>query len=300
MVLYIFFKKARRRLTPNLIYMINLCVSDLLFIMVLPIKIIETFLSAWTLPAILCPLFNFFHFSTIYASACFLTAVSVGRYLSAAFPIKYKIYKKPKYSFIICITLWAIVIFHVAFVFLIETTQHGSLEFFLRHHDSKMTCYGNFTAAQLNLIVPVRLEMSVVLFFLPLSLTTFCYVSCIRIFMRSYMHVKHKKRAIRVAITTLTIFIVCFGPYNISHVVGYINHESVSWRDEALLTSTCNAFLDPLIFYFLSYPMDQGFYQLWKTLKFKYSISKRKLSSVFMKVPRDDSKVGIRTISATV
>ncbi|XP_040284892.1 free fatty acid receptor 2-like [Bufo bufo] len=301
LVFYIFFKKARTRLTPNLIYMINLCVSDLLFIMLLPVKITETFFRSWTLPEILCPLFNFIHFSTIYASVFFLTAVSVGRYLSVAFPIKYKIYKKPKYSLLICLCLWTLVIAHISFVFVVETSQNGYLETFLSLTDDNMrVCYENFTDTQLAMIAPARLEFAIVLFFLPLTITIFCYASCIQILRKCCMHVKHKKRATRVAVTTLTVFIICFAPYNISHVVGFIEQKSVSWRKVALLLSTCNAFLDPLIFYFLSTSVDQGFYQAWKSLQQKYSISKRKFSSVFMKEHPDQSKARtIKTISAT-
>ncbi|XP_075046994.1 free fatty acid receptor 2-like [Mixophyes fleayi] len=298
---YIFCKKARSRLTPNLIYMINLCVSDLVFIMFLPVKIMETFQSGWTLPGVLCPLYNLIHFGTIYASVCFLSAVSVGRYLSVAFPIKYKIYKKPRYSFLICACLWIIVIGHVTFVFVLETTQNGHLEMFLSKNDNMVVCYENFTSKQLAVIVPIRLELSIVLFFLPLVITIFCYASCIRILKRCCMHAKHKKRAIRVAVTTLMVFVVCYAPYNISHVVGFIQHKSVSWRQAALLPSTCNAFLDPLIFYFLSSSVDQGFYKAWMSLQKKYSMSKRKLSSVFMKEPPDKSKAqSIKTISATL
>ncbi|KAM4652231.1 free fatty acid receptor 1-like [Discoglossus pictus] len=287
---YIFCKKARIKLTPNLIYMINICISDLVFIMVLPIKISETFLSGWTLPPILCPIYNFCHFSTIYASVCFLSAVSVGRYLSVAFPIKYKIYKKPKYSCMICVCLWAIVLVHVAIVFFLETTQNGSLAFFINIYEGKQVCYENFTDNQLNVVLPVRLELSIVLFFVPLIITTFSYVSCIRILMRSYMHRKYKKKAIRVAVTTLTIFIVCFAPYNISHIVGFVTWTSVSWRKQALLPSTCNAFLDPLIFYFLSASVNQGFYHTWKSLQLKYRISVVKFSSIFKKEQQEMSE----------
>ncbi|KAM3923149.1 free fatty acid receptor 2-like [Leptodactylus fuscus] len=301
LVLYIFFKKARSRLTPNLIYMINLCISDLVFIIFLPIKIMETFLNSWTLPGILCPLYNFVHFSTIYASALFLTAVSMGRYLSVAFPIKYKIYKKPRYSFLICISLWTIVFAHVSFVFFLETSQNGQFATFLSKIDDKLVCYDNFTREQLDLLLPTRLELSIVLFFVPLAITTFCYTRCIQILMRCCMHVKHKRRATKVAVTTLTVFIVCFAPYNISHVVGFVQRESVSWRQAALLPSTCNAFLDPLIFYFLSSSEDQGFYQTWKSLQQKYSLSKRKFSWMFMKEPPDQPKLKtIKTISETV
>ncbi|XP_053547093.1 free fatty acid receptor 3-like [Bombina bombina] len=302
LIFYIFCKKARSRLTPNLIYMINICISDLVFIMFLPIKIIETFQSSWTLPAILCPLYNFCHFSTIYASALFLTAVSVGRYLSVAFPIKYKIYKKPKYSCLICVGLWAIVFVHVSFAFLVETTQNRTLALFLTTTtDSRVVCYENFTEDQLALVVPVRFEISIVLFCLPLAITTFSYMSCIRILMRSCMHTKHKKRAIRVAVTTLTVFIICFAPYNISHIVGFALKVNVRWRQEALLTSTCNTFLDPLIFYFLSSSVDQGFSQTLKTLHIKYRASVLKFSSIFKKEQQEHLKAHhLKTISSGV
>ncbi|XP_077312242.1 free fatty acid receptor 2-like [Lithobates pipiens] len=301
LVFYIFCKKAHSRLTPNLIYMINLCITDLVFIMFLPIKIMETFFSGWTLPEILCPMYNFVHFSTIYTSVLFLIAVSVGRYLSVAFPIKYKIYKRPIYSFFICVILWALVFLHVSFVFILETTQNGYLELFLSKVNNKVVCYENFTPSQLDLIIPVRLEYSIVLFFLPLGITIFCYTRCIQILMRCCMHTKHKKKAICVAVTTVTVFIVCFAPYNISHIAGFVNHESVSWRKVALLPSTCNAFLDPLIFYFLSSTVDKGFYQAWKSLWQKYSMSKRKLSFVFGKEPPDHTETpAIITISSAL
>lgn len=37
-----------------------------------------------------------------------------------------------------------------------------------------------------------------------------------------------------------------------SHIVGFITWKSPDWRDKALLCSTFNACLDPLIFYFSS------------------------------------------------
>lgn len=48
------------------------------------------------------------------------------------------------------------------------------------------------------------------------------------------------------------VFAVCFGPYNASHVVGFIRAESEDWRELALISSTLNACLDPIIFYFSS------------------------------------------------
>lgn len=98
LALYIFYCRARVRLTPNLIYMINLCLSDLVFILFLPLKMLEKGKMDWTMPGFLCPLYNLIHFGTIYTSAGFLTAVSAGRFLGAVYPIHYQVYKKPFYS----------------------------------------------------------------------------------------------------------------------------------------------------------------------------------------------------------
>ncbi|XP_029432071.1 free fatty acid receptor 2-like [Rhinatrema bivittatum] len=294
--LYVFYKRSRVRMTPNLIYMINLCSSDLVFILFLPIKIIETSTNQWTLPAILCPIYNFFHFSTIYASACFLTAVSIGRYLGAAFPITYQMYKKPRYSFFICLALWALVIFHVALVFFIEIGLNANANFFLSTTVNGTECYDNFSEEQLKVVVPVRLELSIVLFFLPLAITTFCYAHCLRILMRSQMHASKKKRAIRVAITTMALFIVCFAPYNISHVIGFAIQDNVWWRREALLPSTCNAFLDPLIFYSLSSAADKGFLHFCKSLQKKYGPMQQNLSAAWVKAEEKKKPLTISTI----
>ncbi|XP_069497035.1 free fatty acid receptor 2-like [Ambystoma mexicanum] len=299
-VLYVFYKKARSRLTPNLIYMINLCLSDLLFILFLPVKIIATVKKEWTMPAVLCPVYNFFHFSTIYASVCFLTTVSIGRYLGTAFPISYKIYKKPRYSCYICIGLWFFVFGHCSFALVLESNNSMNTSFFLQQTDEGLQCYENFTQEQLTVIVPVRLELSIVLFFLPLLITVFCYVRCILILMQSRMHSCQKRKAVRVAVTTVAVFIVCFAPYNVSHVVGFVKWNTIWWRRMALLPSACNAFLDPLIFYFLSSAVDKGLVHFWKSLQRKYISTKHHFSSIFEAEPPNSKPQPVRAVSLTI
>ncbi|XP_006011340.2 free fatty acid receptor 2-like [Latimeria chalumnae] len=269
-------------MTPNVIYMMNLCISDLVFIMMLPIKILETIETQWILPAVFCPVYNLLHFSTLYASTTFLTAISAGRYLSVAFPIKYQLRKKPKYSCWICAILWLLVVVHVTLVFLLENiviTSNNStgITYFISTMGNSSVCYDNFTEQQLDLLAPVRLEISIVLFFLPLILTAFCYLRCIRILIRTKLSERKKKRAIALAMSTLATFVMCFAPYNISHVVGFVLHQNLWWRKLALLCTTCNAFLDPFIFFFLSSTMERTFHQCWQLLRRKWEAFKQKL-----------------------
>ncbi|XP_023249459.1 free fatty acid receptor 2-like, partial [Seriola lalandi dorsalis] len=119
--------------------------------------------------------------------------------------------------------------------------------------NNKEVCYENFTEAQLNVLLPVRLELCVVLFCIPFLICSFCYINFIRI-LSKLQHIDRRRRlrAIGMALGTLLVFALCFGPYNVSHIVGFITWKSPDWRDKALLCSTFNACLDPLIFYFSS------------------------------------------------
>ncbi|XP_074837255.1 free fatty acid receptor 1-like [Carettochelys insculpta] len=260
LALYIFHQRARARLTPNLIYMINLCVSDLAFILILPLKVLEVVQPGWSPPSLLCPLYSLIHFGMLYTSSCFLTAVSVGRYLGAAFPIRYQLCKKPLYSCLVCVAIWSLVSLHGALLFILENSLGANATLFTGNGSA---CYQEFTTEQLALLVPVRLELSVVLFFLPLGITAFCYASCIRVLIKSRLHEQKKRRAVWLAMATLSIFVLCFGPYNLSHVVGYIRGEDLWWRRLALLPGACNAFLDPLIFYVLSSDKDHHLAWVW-------------------------------------
>ncbi|XP_015263143.1 PREDICTED: free fatty acid receptor 3-like [Gekko japonicus] len=275
LALYVFYCQAKTRLTPNLIYMINLCLSDLVFVLILPLKMLEMGKAEWPMPSFLCPLYNLIHFGTIYTSACFLTAVGVGRYLAAVYPIHYQVYKKACYSCLVSLGIWFLVGSHGLLIFALETARDINSTLFAGNDTS---CFSELSEAQVALLAPVRLELSVVLFFLPLAITSFCYVRCIRVLVGSHLNKRKKQRAVRVAVATLTVFILCFGPYNISHVVGFIQREDIWWRNVAVLPSACNAFLDPLIFYFLSSAMDDGITQVWLSLRQKYSSIRLKIT----------------------
>nr|XP_056702359.1 free fatty acid receptor 3-like [Euleptes europaea] len=275
LALYVFYCRAKARLTPNLIYMINLCLSDSVFILFLPLKMLEIGRVELPMPSFLCPLYNLIHFGTIYTSTCFLTAVGVGRYLGAVYPIHYQVYKKPCYSCLVSLGIWCLVGSHGLLIFALETARDANSTLFAGNDTS---CYREFSRDQMGLLAPVRLELSVVLFFLPLAITSFCYVGCIRVLVGCHLHKRKKRRAVRVAVATLMVFILCFGPYNISHVVGFIQRENIKWRNGAVLPSACNAFLDPLIFYFLSSAMDDGIAQVWLSLRQKCTSIRLKIT----------------------
>ncbi|XP_058474359.1 free fatty acid receptor 3-like [Solea solea] len=258
-----FCRKVHRKATPIDVLLLSLTISDLVFLFCLPFKMKEAFDDmAWLLDFSLCPLIGFLFYVTIYNSTLLLTAVSVERYLGVAFPLRYSMFRRPRYAVLTSIAIWLVTSLNLSIVYIMPYVQWGRGMGGNHHNDNSTdskppppppTCYLNFTQDELDIILPFRLELFVFLFCIPLIICCFCYVNFIHILSRlPNIGRRRRLRAIGLALGTLIVFVVCFGPYNASHLVGFVRMESEDWRDTALLFSVFNSCLDPFIFYFSS------------------------------------------------
>ncbi|XP_044190722.1 free fatty acid receptor 3 [Thunnus albacares] len=254
LVLFVYLRKARKRgATPNVVYALNLCLANLVLVAWLPVKALETLLQDWRLPAPVCPIYHFFLFSSLYGSCLFITAVTVGRYLSIAFPIVYKLYRHARISCFISAALWTLVLLHLGIGLVAEGGAH-----FVSIKNNTLACYEHFNTSQLAVLLPLRLEMAIVLFIFPLIVTSFCTLQCVTLVWRSNLPPMGKRRVLTVALSTLAVFVVCYAPYNASHIVGFVLQENVEWRTYAMLTSSCNVFLEPVVMLMLSPAVSRG------------------------------------------
>ncbi|XP_073457918.1 free fatty acid receptor 2-like [Aquarana catesbeiana] len=254
---YAFLVKVRKKPSPVDILLLNLTISDLLLLMFLPLKMQEAASGMeWNMPMFLCPLTGFCYYSSIYISTLFLTAVSIERYLGVAYPIKYKLHRKPEYAIFASICFWFVAFGHCSIVYIVQYSVGNNAT-----NSSGTKCYEDFTNEQLKILLPVRLELGVALFFIPSIITLYCYINFVRILMSlPNIQKNRKQRAIGLAMATLANFCICFAPYNISHVVGFVQNKSPDWRVDALLLSTFNATLDPVVFYFTSTTVRKTFF----------------------------------------
>ncbi|KYO25461.1 free fatty acid receptor 2-like [Alligator mississippiensis] len=252
LALVTFVRQVRRRPNPGTVLLLNLTVSDLLLLLFLPFKMAEAGTNmTWQLPAILCPITNYCYYTCIYVSTLFLTGLGVDRYLSVAFPVQYKLRRRPAYAVAASMAFWVLACAHCSIVF---------IGHYYRNHGMNQRCYDDFSSDQLHVVLPFRLELSLVLFWLPATITIFCYVNFVRILLAlPNIPQRRKHRAVGLAVATLANFVICFAPYNISHVVGFVEKRSPPWRIYALLLSTFNASLDPVVFYFSSNTVRKAF-----------------------------------------
>ncbi|KAF6716655.1 Free fatty acid receptor 2 [Oryzias melastigma] len=154
---YTFCKKVRQKPTQIDILLLNLTISDLLFLLFLPFKIQEVMNGmVWKLPYVLCPLSAFVFYMTIYNSTFFLTAVSVERYLGVAFPIQHSLKRRPVYAVAASIFFWIFSLLNLSIVLIVpfigEDESLNSTSVF--GQSQKEVCYKNFTEAQLRVPPP--------------------------------------------------------------------------------------------------------------------------------------------------
>ncbi|XP_009885548.1 PREDICTED: motilin receptor-like [Charadrius vociferus] len=309
--------KARRRLSPSDILLLNLTAADLLLLLFLPFKMAEAAANqTWPLPVVLCPVANFCFYSSIYLSSLFLAALSVERYFGVVFPLQFKDRRRPGRVMAVSVVLWLVACSHCSIVFVAQYHRNGVIPGGSKtpngaistrnpsksstggpktsnpdltisrtstlngadifgptdvlqtstvpgssspnvHGDSEATapfrCYDDFSDDQLSFVLPLRLELFLILFLLPFAVTLFCYVNFVRVLLaRPNIPLEKKQRAVGLAVATMVNFGVCFAPYNVSHVVGFVEKRSPSWRVYVLLLTSLNAALDPVIFYFSS------------------------------------------------
>ncbi|XP_060756313.1 free fatty acid receptor 3-like [Neoarius graeffei] len=251
LALYTFVQKVKQQAMPIDVLLLSLTISDLIFLFFLTFRMKEAADMKWIMSYFLCPLSGFFFYTTIYNSTLHLTAISVERYLGVAFPIKYKLKRHPRNAVIASVIFWVVSMAHCSIVYIMQYYRHKNEN--VTNPVDKDICYDMFSKEQLTILLPVRLELFIVLFCIPLIICCFCYIRFIHILSR-LPNIKPKKRsrAIGLALATLLVFIICFLPYNVSHLVGYIISSSPDWRVYALIPSTLNACLDPFVYYFSS------------------------------------------------
>ncbi|XP_004690318.1 PREDICTED: free fatty acid receptor 3 [Condylura cristata] len=255
--LLVFVGKLQRRPVAVDVLLLNLTVSDLILLLFLPFRIVEAANSMlWPLPFIFCPLSSFLFFTTTYLTSLFLAAVSVERFLSVAYPLWYKTRPRPAQACVVSAACWLLAGAHCSIVYITEYSGKNS-----QSQSGNMTCYQDFQPEQLALLLPVRLEMAVVLFGVPLLITICCY-SLVVYILRQGASRHRSKRVVGLVAATLLNFLVCFGPLNVSQVVGYVQGRSPPWRSYVLLLSSLNSCVDPLVYYFSSSGFQTDFRRL--------------------------------------
>ncbi|KAG8598630.1 hypothetical protein GDO81_002680 [Engystomops pustulosus] len=252
--LWIFIYRTKKK-HPAVIYMANLALADLLFIIWIPLKI-SYHLNGnnWIYGEAMCKVLVGFFYGNMYCSILFITCLSVQRYWVIVNPISHT-RKKTKLAFMVSGAIWLIIILSTIPLYLFDQT-------------ASITNLGITTCHD---VLPISvlaedmfryfLSLAIGLFFFPAILMTVAYVFMIKTLNNSITDEaigKKRRRAIMLILTVLVMCLVCFLPSNILLLVNYATirktHEGnvYAFYITALCLSALNSCIDPFVYYFVS------------------------------------------------
>ncbi|KAM9138177.1 proteinase-activated receptor 2 [Pangshura tecta] len=254
MALWVFFFRTKKK-HPAVIYMANLALADLLFVFWFPLKIAYHINgNNWIYGEGLCKVLVGFFYGNMYCSILFMTCLSVQRYWVIVNPILHS-RKKSELALGVSIAIWILIFLSTIPLYLVDQTAYISDLNITTCHD---VLPKNVLARDM---FNYFLSLAIGVFLFPAVLTAVAYILMIKTLNASITDVnigKKRKRAIKLIIAVLSIYLICFIPSNILLVVHYSlirdsgrSHMYASYIT-ALCLSTLNSAIDPFIYYFVS------------------------------------------------
>ncbi|KGL73646.1 Proteinase-activated receptor 3, partial [Tinamus guttatus] len=227
----------------------NLAISDLLFCIVLPFKIVYHLNgNNWIFGEMMCRTTTAVFYGNMYCSILLLTCISVSRYVAIVHPFTYKSLPKRAYASAVCAAAWAAVFLYMLPLCLMKQSYYVKQLDIFTCHDVHSACE---TLSAFQFYYYISLAISG--FLIPPAIIIFCYISIIQTLKTHewFWYVK-------VSLLILTIFAICFVPSNIILIVHHINYyyyntdRLYSFYLIALCLSSLNSCLDPFLYFLMS------------------------------------------------
>ncbi|XP_061821999.1 proteinase-activated receptor 2-like [Nerophis lumbriciformis] len=260
MAIWVFLFRTKKK-HPSSIYMANLALADLLFVIWTPLKIAYHFGgNDWTYGEPLCKVLVGFFYGNMYCSILFIACLSVQRYWVVVHPLSQQ-RRNNKVAIGVCVAVWV-------FIWLSTTPLY------LYQHTARLREPGITTCHDVNIILDpldpypsVRLPffyfifMGLVVFPVSCAVIVVAYVLLLKALgrnMEDNATGKNRKRAVVLIAVVLVTFLVCFVPSNIMLVVHYsllkdgVANNGYGFYVTTLCLASLNSVLDPFIYYYVS------------------------------------------------
>ncbi|XP_057674588.1 coagulation factor II (thrombin) receptor-like 1, tandem duplicate 2 [Corythoichthys intestinalis] len=260
MAIWVFLFRTKKK-HPSSIYMANLALADLLFVLWTPLKIAYHLAgNDWTYGEGLCKVLVGFFYGNMYCSILFIACLSVQRYWVVAHPLSQQ-RRNNKLAVIICVAIWIFIWLTTTPLYLYQHTAKLSKPVITTCHDVSVILDRSDPFASVRLPYFYFILMGVVVFLVPCVVIVVAYVLLLRALgqgMGDAAAAKNRRRAVMLIGVVLLTFLVCFIPSNIMLVLHYsllkegVVDNGYAFYIATLCLASLNSVLDPFIYYFVS------------------------------------------------
>ncbi|XP_069479167.1 platelet-activating factor receptor [Ambystoma mexicanum] len=253
-----------RRLSEIKIFMMNLTVADLLFLVTLPLWIMYYHHNGdWIMPGFLCNIAGCFFFINTYCSVAFLGVISYNRFRAVTRPVETAQSTAWKRGIVISVVVWSLIVISALYFFFVTGTNVESFE---GHNVTR--CFEGYDSKNSKPVVIIHFIL-VAFFCFVFLIVMVCNIIIIKTLLSQPSQMRQsnnvKQRALKMVCAVLAVFVVCFLPHHIVHgpwtltTLQLWRVEDCAFRqvlNDAHQVTLClmgtNCVLDPVIYCFLT------------------------------------------------
>ncbi|NWU94760.1 P2RY4 protein, partial [Upupa epops] len=236
-------------------YMVNLAVSDALYVLSLPTLVYYyAARNNWPFGRGLCKAVRFLFYANLYSSILFLTCISAHRYLGICHPIRSLKWLKTTHARAACAGVWLVVAVCLIPNLVFVTTSSK---------DDGTLCHDTTKPEDFDRYVHYSSAVMALLFALPFLVIVLCYCLMAKRLCRSSLSgnrmPSYKKRSVTMIAAVLAVFALCFVPFHVTRTLYYtsryfqadcrtLNVINFTYKITRPLASI-NSCLDPVLYF---------------------------------------------------
>ncbi|XP_032553118.1 C-C chemokine receptor type 8-like [Chiroxiphia lanceolata] len=195
------FKKIK---TMTDVYLLNLAISDLLFVFSLPFLVRYSIMSQWTFGNAMCKIISSAYFIGFYSSVFFITIMSIDRYLAIVQSVYALKIRTAAHGAITSLVLWVIAIL----------ASMPDLIFYQEVNDNnQIKCIPHYPGGNNGWKTFSNFEVNILGWLIPVGVLIFCYHSILKNLQKC--HTQNKYKAIKLVFIVVIVFFLFWTPINI-------------------------------------------------------------------------------------
>lgn len=275
LVIYVVLRFSKMKTVTNL-YILNLALSDVLFLISLPFLVTTSLLGYWVFGKAMCKIYMILFSINFFTGVFTLTAMSADRYLAVCHPVRSVYYRTIRIAFFVCLTIWSISFLVMLPIILYSTTVLKD------NLPGKETC---------TILWPEKPSIPgdkaftwysfLLSFLIPVALISVFYVSVIVRLKsvgprkKSKERKKSNRKVTRMVLAMIFVYVFCWSPYWCFQVELTFKTKGTAvptWKiymfNAFTVLSFTNSMINPILYAFLSDVFRKSFLKAFKCAKF--------------------------------